>query len=70
MPIWLQPGHFHCTTQGFQRSKNNIQDLLSVNSFRKLSRNGGDLEEFLRVQRQRPRPRGERAYVARGRPIP
>ena len=25
MPIWLQPGHFHCTTQGFQRSKNNIQ---------------------------------------------
>ena len=24
MPIWLQPGQFHCTTQGFQRSKNNI----------------------------------------------
>ena len=30
MPIWLQPGHFHCTTQGFQRSKNNIQILFNL----------------------------------------
>ena len=37
MLIWLQLGHFHCTTQGFQRSKKSIQQV--VKAFATLSSN-------------------------------